>query len=663
MKTLTLRIQKDQAYPISPKLYGIFLEDINFACDGGLNANKVVNYSFDGLYYDKKAGRALSDPLRYWTLTGGVAESECAGQISEKTRFLSFYVKEEAVLSNLGYNGHAEYATKPAMSVEEGHSYEFSCLIRGNFRGTVTAWVEDEAGEALTDVFTFDIPNAWAEKKGLLEGLRSEYGKLMLRFTGHGYVDLDLVCLSDADWWGKGDPKWTGGRFRRDMVEALRELRPKFLRFPGGCIVEGRCPGNEYNWKHTVGRLEEREANFNLWSETMEDGGYCQSYQLGFYEYFCLCEDLGAEPLPTLSAGLFCQARTREKIALDDPKFEEETVANYLDLIEFANGVPGSSKWAELRVQMGHPAPFGLKMIGVGNENYGRAYRERFERIEKAVHKVHPEIRLVFCGGLRSWKLTLAGKWDYVKTLCPGGWLDEHVFRSPRWFIRNNRRYDRYERGTAKVYLGEYAANGELAGRRYAVEKANPFISALAEAAFLTGIERNADVVDMASYAPLFNMVGGVNWSHNLIVFSSRYLMKTANYMVQQLFGANYGENYVPVKANLPKGCFCSCTYNGRDYFLKIVNTTRADYGLALPGRKMEHRCITGAPGTRNFLTFKGVPAHPVDIREGVLNPPRDEFDGKRVKREEGLEEQCLALLRAHSVNLFIIPEKQGEKE
>ncbi len=657
MRTINLSLQREKAYPISRQLYGLFLEDINFACDGGLNANMVANYSFDGLYYDRRARKALSDPLRYWSLRGGTMESIAAGQLEENTRFLSFYVAERAVLSNLGYNGHGQYASKPAMSVLEGGSYCFSCSIRGNYEGTVEVRVEDEEGEALTDSFRFTAEKAWRKVETVLGGLADGYGKLVLEFSGKGYIDLDLVSLMNADYWGKDDPKWAEGKLRADLVRDLKDLHPSFLRFPGGCIVEGRGPGNEYNWKDTVGPLAERKANYNLWGRTMKDGGYSQSYQIGFYEYLCLCEDIGASPLPALSAGLYCQKRSLRKIALSDPVFEHEIVANYLDLIEFCKGAAGSSYWADLRIRMGHPAPFDLKMIAVGSENFGPGYRKRFLKIEEAVHRSHPEIRLVFAGGLTPYRLFLAPKWRFAKLHNAGGWLDEHLMHSPAWFIRKTRRYDRYERGTAKVCLGEYAANGLFAGRKYAIEKANPYESALAEAAFLTGIERNADVVEMASYAPLLNMVGGVNYSHSLIEFSPRYTMRTANYKVQELFASGVGENYIPMRVKLPKRVYASCTYDGSAYYLKVVNTGRARYGLCVPAAQMTHRYLQADLSARNLLTFRARPVHSVDFCEGAVNPPRDEFDGVLVKRDETAAVSQLGLIRAHSVNLFVIKE------
>ncbi len=659
MRTLSLSLQRDKAYPISRQLYGAFLEDINFACDGGLNANKVANYSFDGQYYDKKTGRALSDPLRYWTLQGGEMESQTAGQLDGNSRFLSFYVSERAVLTNLGYNGHGQYAGKPVMSVAEGESYDFSCYIRGNYEGLCRAYVAAEDDSPLTDVFEFEAETAWRKVSTVLTGLRTDYGKLVFEFEGKGYLDLDLVIFMTSRYWGCQDPKWTAGRLRPDLVEALRRLSPSFLRFPGGRLVNGRNPGNAYNWKNTVGPLSGRRSDFNLWGETMEDGGYGQSCQIGFYEYFCLCEDIGAEPLPVLNAGLYGKNGKAYGLSPSDPLFESTVISSYLDLIDFCNGKKGSSYWADLRCEMGHPEPFGLSMIGVGNENGGRGYRKRFEKIEEAVHKKQPGIRLVCSAGRCAGGLTKLFQWRFSKKINAGGWVDEHIFRTPGWFIRSSRHYDRYERGSSKVFIGEYAANKHALGRRYAAEQANPYESALAEAAFLTGLERNADVVEMASYAPLFNMVGGVNQAHSLVEFNPYCHMMTANYKVQELFACHVGDNGVPVKGRLPKRLFASCTYDGTNFYLKLVNTGRARYGLTLPYEVGSQTVLHAELSARNLLTFRTDPVHSVDFTEGLLNPPRDEFDGSPVLRDPDAPVQTLALIKPHSVNLFVIPEKK----
>lgn len=654
MKTITFKLLKRQAYPVSCNLYGAFLEDINFTCDGGLNANKVVNASFDGLYYDKATGKALPDPLRFWKFEGTEGESIAAGQISPNSRFLSFYVKEAAGLCNLGYNGHDQYAGKAAMSIEEGHGYEFSCRIRGNFKGTVTVWVEADDATRLTSDYTFTTTEEWREVKTVLRGIGTEYGKLCFSFVGHGYIDLDLVSLMDDNYWGKGDPKWSAGKIRRDLVEAIADMKPRFLRFPGGSIVEGRTPENEYQWKDTVGPLIERKTNYNLWGASVPEGSYSQSNEIGFYEYLCLCEDLKMEPLPTLSVGRNLQQQKDADETLS-AYFEQKVIENYLDLIEFCKGKPEENRWARLRADMGHPEPFGLHMIGVGNENYGPLYLNRFERIAAAIHAVHPEIRLIMSGGSGLMPFAMSRKWQNAKTLNPGGWIDQHLYRTPRWFQRHHHRFDRYERCSSKFIVSEFSANRRSIFRNVAPEKANTFRSALSEAAFLTSVERNADVVDMISYAPLINMVGGTQWPQALLDFSPRYVMRTANYQVMKEFSTHFGENFIPIKASLPRGVVASASMDIKKIYLKVVNLTNATYGADIYTPEMTHIVLSAGLGTRNHLGYRGEPVQPIVWKEGFVNPPRDEYKGHKIKRENDPDKQTLSVLLPHSVNLFVM--------
>ena len=374
------------SYPKSPvqasrNLYGIFFEDINYSCDGGINANMVNNYSFDGIFFSNEELKAVDDPLRYWGIDNGDFESGTVNPLHPNSRYGRIRVNERTVLTNLGFNGLKAHKEKCAMSIKQGHTYLFDCWIRADeFTGTIEVQVTDESGQPLTSSSSSEASdNGWKKFSCELSGTASGYGKLELQLKGTGTLDIDCVSLMDADYWHKDDPKWRYGKLRKDLIEALAGLKPTFMRFPGGCIVEGQLPGNEYNWKDTVGELYERKSNYNLWSEKVPDGGYNQSYQIGFYEYFCLCEDLGMKPLPTLSVGLNCQIRSMQRgeaecpnIPIDNEDFQKIIVDNYLDLIAFANGDPEKNEWAALRAKMGHPEPFGLDRIGIGNENYGK---------------------------------------------------------------------------------------------------------------------------------------------------------------------------------------------------------------------------------------------------------------------------------------------------
>lgn len=482
-------------------------------------------------------------------------------------------------------------------------------------------------------------------------------------------IDLDCVVLMDSDTWGAGDPKWRYGRFRRDLVEAIAALKPAFLRFPGGCITEGVTPGNEYRWKDTVGALYARRQQYNMWAFRMPDGSsYSQSYQIGFYEYFCLCEDLGAKPLPTLFAGMTCQSpyRDPQSIPVDSEYFRDVVVQDYLDLIEFANGDPDASQWARVRRDMGHPAPFGLDMIGIGNENYGQGYMERFDAIAKAIHERYPSILCVMSAGLFPYRLSMRRAWNHARDIAAGRGemllacdpplagsriiVDEHSYHTPEWFASQARRYDGYPRDSVGVMVGEYSANGYLAGRKQDNAHANTWASALGEAAFLTGCERNSDVVRMTSYAPLLARVPGKGWMQNLIEFDARTVMPTLNAEVEQLFATHIGPmayqcelgdaGHTRAGKAVGSRLFVSATGDESTRFIKLVNTggDRIDvtldisFGLrSLGARPRRDSCrlhvvrLCAAPEARNVLGDEGVSHRVAERREdtfAMAGPP-----------------------------------------
>ena len=626
---ITLKIDAERVlYKVSPDLMGIFFEDINFGADGGLNANMVSNYSFDGVYMTKDHQEVL-DPLRYWTLDGGEAESLDEDPLGKNSRFVRIRTTEKARLENKGYNGGKEYADQCAIAIKNGHSYTFEAYIRGALQIQVV--VETEYGTLLTDRVEFTAADGevaagtWSHIKKTLQGEQDAYGKLALIFTGNGTIDLDCVQLYDSDFWGKNDPKWQNGKLRKDLVQALVDLKPQFMRFPGGCIVEGAKSQNEYNWKETVGPLYDRKSTYNLWAEAMPDGGCSQSYQIGFYEFFCLCEDLGAKPQPTLFAGINCQFRSEEIIAIDSAEFDTYVTQNYLDLIEFANGDPEKSQWAKLRADMGHPAPFGLQRIGIGNENHGEDYIKKFDKIRAAIHERYPEILCIMSAGFQPYKEHTQPFWDYAKTLDHEILLDEHCYHSPAWFYESAYRFDNYDRnvGKAKLYFGEYAANNLSAPEgKVDAEHANSFGSALSEAAFLTGAERNGDFLLSVSYAPLLNLIGGTHWTHNMIDFNPGNVCLTANYMVQKLFGNFQAENYIGFDGTLPENVYLSAEADDEKIIIKLVNANAEDIsvGFDLAGAdctavkvcRFHHEDLAA----RNELPFEGEAAYRVQIEE-----------------------------------------------
>lgn len=632
------------AHPVSPDLYGIFFEDINFSCDGGINANMVSNYSFDGIYFSNEERKAVKDPLRDWIMEGGLLRSGKEGALHPNSGYGRVSVDGHAVLANLGFNGRKAHREACAMSIREGREYEFSCWMRVvDFRGSVSLRVADGENRALSETAEVESSGngGWTKVSAVVRGTSTGYGRLELIFDGSGTLDLDCVSLMDGDYWHKGDPKWRHGRLRKDLILALQDMKPSFMRFPGGCIVEGQLPENEYNWKDTVGELYERRSNYNLWSEKIEDGGYNQSYQIGFYEYFCLCEDLGMKPLPTLSAGLNCQIRSQQRgeavcpnIPVDSEAFRTRIVDNYLDLLEFALGTPGSGPWADLRSQMGHPKPFILDRIGIGNENYGEEYFRRFEVIEKAIHERYPEITCVLCGGIHPFEEDVMGLpglntvYAFAKQY-PTALVDEHSYHTPQWFEEQSARFDHYPRGGVRVYFGEYAANsmlgqlsadGESESLRL-MNESNQLDTALGEAAFLTGVERNSDVVAMASYAPLFNLVDSDQWNHNLINFNPRTLCLSTNYFVQKMFATHLGTQYVPFEGELPEHVYLAVTEDRDNLYVKLVNTGKAVRKLAL---QFGADIVSAAgevlrsddPASRNDLQFAGEAVYTVRPEE-----------------------------------------------
>lgn len=654
MKELCIKSKQSEKYPISKTLFGIFLEDINFACDGGLNANQVSNYSFDGVYMDKEARCAKADPLRYWHTDFGQLRSGTENRLSSNSNYGILKSFNKALMYNKGYNGLQTFKNNCAISVKGGKSHVFSAYVRnGGYDGKAYVYLMGDDDAVLTEKTEFDVSSAeWTKVSADVKGINSGYGRLVIELDGVGEVHFDCISFYNEDIWGKDDPKWKHGKFRKDLVEALKELKPKFMRFPGGCIVEGAFYGNEYNWKDTVGELYERKPNYNLWSERTCDGGYSQSYQIGFYEYFCLCEDLGMKPLPTLFAGLNCEIRARGRnepapeIKVDDPLFKSYVIDNYLDLIEFANGDPDKNEWAALRKRMGHPEPFGLDRIGIGNEQFADIYFDKFTAIKKAIQEKYPYMKCILAGGYAPEADYLAPFWNFAKTEHPDCIVDEHSYNTPEWFISEESRFDNYERGTAKVYMGEYAANGTPEGRKWNFQNGNYYESALAEAAFLCGIERNGDVVEMSSYAPLFNLIGSDQWRHNLIDFNPAEMCLTSNYLVQRIFSVTSGDEYIPMEAQKPERVFVSLVKKDDKKYLKVVNITdepvslTADLESKINMASVETICSPEGLLVKNQLGFTGTPDYKI---KDEVNPVT--ADGSVIKTE----------IAPMSVNVFTV--------
>jgi alpha-N-arabinofuranosidase len=431
----------------------------------------------------------------------------------------------------------------------------------------------DPKGNVLGTTTITPSGKEWKEYTATIRATATDAkAKLNLWFDGKGTMDVDMISLFPNDTW-KNRP----GGLRADLVQLLADLKPGFLRFPGGCIVEGRDLSQRYQWKKTVGDVEDREMLINRWNTEFNHRltpDYFQSFGLGFYEYFLLSEDIGAEPLPILSCGMACQFNTAELVPMDqlDPYIQDA-----LDLIEFANGTV-TTKWGKLRADMGHAAPFNLKFIGVGNEQWGEQYIERYKVFARSIKEKYPNITIVSGSGPFPDGELFDYAWEELKAL-NAEIVDEHYYRKPEWFLENATRYDNYDRKGPKIFAGEYAAQSVAIA---SPDNKNNWQCALSEAAFMTGLERNADVVHLTSYAPLFAHAEGWQWTPDLIWFNNLKAYGTPNYYVQKLFANNKGTNVLPIlnegkeKITGQNGLYATAAWDkdSKEIILKIVNSS-----------------------------------------------------------------------------------------
>ncbi|WP_030901509.1 alpha-L-arabinofuranosidase C-terminal domain-containing protein [Streptomyces sp. NRRL S-474] len=507
---------------IDDTMYGVFFEDINRAADGGLYAELVQNRSFEY----STADNGSYTPLTSWTVGGTAQVVNDSGRLNERNRnYLSLGAGSS--VTNTGYN--------TGIRVEQGKRYDFSVWARAESGTTLAVSLKDAAG-SLATARQVAVKGGWAKYEATFTATRtSNRGRLAVASVNA--AALDMVSLFPRETY-KNQPNG----LRKDLAEKIAALKPGFVRFPGGCLVNtgsmedyseasGWQRKRSYQWKDTIGPVEERATNANVW-------GYNQSYGLGYYEYFRFSEDIGATPLPVVPALVTGCGQNK---ATDDDALLKRHIQDTLDLIEFANG-PATSKWGKVRARMGHPKPFHLTHIGVGNEeNLPREFFARFQQFRAAIKAEYPDITVISNSGPddagttfdTAWQLNREGKVDMV---------DEHYYNSPNWFLQNNDRYDSYDRSGPKVFLGEYASQG------------NAWKNGLAEAAYMTGLERNADIVKLASYAPLLANEDYVQWRPDMIWFNNRASWNSANYEVQKLFMTNVGDRVVPSKATTTPG-------------------------------------------------------------------------------------------------------------
>jgi alpha-L-arabinofuranosidase len=525
----TIEVRADQpGAKINPAMWGIFFEDINFGADGGLYAEMVKNRSFE-----------FPDPLMGWIK---ISPSLAHGELS---------VRDDGPFdaNNPHYVRLASQGTAPfgisnegfrGMGVRQGETYDFSAQIRG-VDGSPVLRVQLYAGDGtLLDAAELrDFSSDWSKRTATLHPRDTDaHARLAVVLDGKGAVDLDMVSLFPRHTW-KNRP----GGLRADMVQALADLHPGFMRFPGGCIVEGSVLERRYQWKNSIGPVEDRHLLIDRWNYEFQHRptpDYFQTFGLGFFEYFQLCEDIGAAPLPILNCGMACQFNSGELCPMDElgPYIQDA-----LDLVEFANGPP-NTVWGAKRAALGHPAPFNLKMLGVGNEQWGPQYIERYTKFAHALKEKYPDLQLVSAAGPDPADQRFQFAWSNLRAL-HADIIDEHSYAKPDWFLANTHRYDDYDRAGPKVFMGEYAAQSVGV---VSTKNRNNLDCALAEAAFMTGLERNADVVRMASYAPLFANTEAWQWTPDLIWVNSLKVCRTPNYYVQQLFSCNRGNVMLPVK-------------------------------------------------------------------------------------------------------------------
>lgn len=599
---------------IGPYLYGVFFEDINYAGDGGLNSNLVQNASFE--YFGFFTANS-PEPVNFHPLYAWQQASEDGGEgklmVSRSTPLNQVNLNNLEILqtreqgwfgaTNLGYDG---------MVVREGEQYDFSCYVSvwkqrapmqpgGGQGGQRRPRPAGQPGGAQMDIAAMmrRIPVAPAQVKVQLEDgkgnildshiwendqLDREWRQitctlipkasasdacLTILVKGHNLTKLDMVSL-------RPQKTFNGHGLRPDLVQAVKDLGPAFMRFPGGCIVHGGDMENTYHWKETIGDPAVRK---NIWSRW----GYFQSMELGYYEYFVLCEDLGAIPLPVMPVGVSCGFEKYEVLPVEEL---DGPIQEMLDLVEFANGGPETT-WGAVRASLGHPEPFGLQYLSLGNEEQDTPeFRERYPYFVKALREKYPEIRIIgtsgFGAGVPLFDLMIDQKvWS----------TDEHYYMGPDWFLGQQHRFDSYDRSQPKIFVGEYASNG------------NRLENAVAEAAFMTGLERNADIVEMASYAPLFSKYGHSQWERaDMIWFDNERVVLTPNYYVQQLFSRNKGDVYVDNTLAADESLFVSTTLDraAGQLIVKVVNAGGKDQTLQLA---LEGVRKVGANGTAILLS------------------------------------------------------------
>lgn len=582
---------------ISRDLFGIFFEDINYSADGGLYAELVQNRSFE---YDATEQPSWNQ-LSFWERVerdsgkGRLFVSDSLPINSNNPHYAVLEIHEVGGgvgVANGGFNG---------ISVRAGTTYDFSIFARQLYMGKpwggdnssegrpmpITVRLETNDGRVLGETHLQVAGEAWLKTFATIVATGSDdAGRLVVLAQAVGAIAIDEVSLFPRDTF-----RGRANGLRKDLAETIAALKPQFIRFPGGCLAHGRSLKNMYRWKNTIGPVEARRQQPNLW-------GYHQTVGLGYFEYFQFCEDIGAKPLPVVPAGVTCQnachtpGRGQQAIPMDEmPAYVQEV----LDLVEWANG-PADSPWGAKRAAAGHPEPFGLEYLGVGNEEHiTPAFRERFAMIVAALKEKHPEIVVIGTSGPFHSGPDYENGWQFARELKVPV-VDEHYYVPTDWFWEHLDFYDTYPRDGIQVYLGEYAAHEP--------DRRNTMRSALAEAAYMTSLERNGDVVRLASYAPLLAKHGFTQWRPDLIYFDNTTVSPTIGYDVQRLFASNVGDTALPV-SGADDRVAVSCVRDSDSGHLILKLVTRSDEPLRLnldladvlaKSASATHTVLAGAP-------------------------------------------------------------------
>lgn len=520
---------------INPDMVGLFFEDINYAADGGLYAELIQNRSFEAVNAQWD-GNPKPIPDYCWNVNASNYAFSSENPLNENNTTYLKINNPQALdsFSNTCYSG---------FPVTAGEKYDFSFFLRstGEYDGQIMVTIS-EGDKIIGRTYLSGFSDEWTKYEKEITAVSNADNatvKITLLNSMEGCIDIDMVSLFPQNTWMNRK-----NGLRADLVQMLKDLHPGFLRFPGGCIIEGYNLSNRYSWKDTVGPVEERRENWNRWQlHTGGDGryGYCQTYGLGFYEYFLLCEDIGAFPLPVVNVGIGCQYQTGDTSSMEE--LYSIYIQDALDLIEFANGDTDTT-WGALRASMGHPEPFNLEYIGIGNEQWETEsvnFFERYEAFEQAIHEKYPEMNLIATSGPDASGNKFDEAWNFLKSHSDNDEdnfayaVDEHYYRTPDWFYTNLDRYDGYSRDGYKVFAGEYAS------RYYQSKDQSNMNSALSVAAFMTSLEKNADIVALASYAPLFSREGYTQWYPDLIGFDEASVFGTPDYYVQSMYANNTG--------------------------------------------------------------------------------------------------------------------------